>query len=121
MSRFSHTLREQRRLWRLLGELAAGYWEHAAADRTPVVERRGRRAAEPLPLRPRSAAAVLRQAARYLGRNACHLASPRYYGLMNPKPALAGGPGDAPASGPDPQLPREAHAPRAPPPRPGAP
>jgi len=113
MPRFSHTLREQRRLWRLLGELAAGYWEHAAADRTPVVERRGRRAAEPLPLRPRSAAAVLRQAARYLGRNACHLASPRYYGLMNPKPALAGVLGDALASVLNPQLAVEAHAPGA--------
>src|SRR3989338_10746655 len=73
MPRFSHTLREQRRLWRLLGELAA----------------------------------------RYLGRNACHLASPRYYGLMNPKPALAGVLGDALASVLNPQLAVEAHAPGA--------
>ena len=111
MPPFSHSPREQRRLWRLLGELAAGYWEHAADDRTPVVERRGRRALQPLPIRGRGAAAVLRQAARYLARNACHLASPRYYGLMNPKPALAGVLGDALASVLNPQLAVEAHAP----------
>ena len=113
MPRFSHSLREQRRLWRLLGELAAGYWEHAADGRTPVVERRGRRPLQPLPIRGRGAAAALRQAARYLGRNACHLASPRYYGLMNPKPALAGVLGDALASVLNPQLAVEAHAPGA--------
>lgn len=113
MRRFSHSRAEQRRLWRLLGELASEYWEHAADERTPVLERRGRRRARPLPLRPRSAAAALRQAARYLGRNACHLASPRYYGLMNPKPALAGVLGDALASVLNPQLAVEAHAPGA--------
>src|SRR3990172_8759214 len=105
MPRFSHSLREQRRLWRLLGELAAGYWEPAAADRPPALQ--------PLPIRGRGAAAALRQAARYLGRNACHLASPRYYGLMNPKPALAGVLRDALSSGLQPQLAVEAHAPGA--------
>lgn len=113
MPRFSHTLGEQRRLWRLLGELAAGYWEHAAREETPVQERREQRHPQPLPLRPRAAAVALRRAARYLGRNACHLASPRYYGLMNPKPALAGVLGDALASVLNPQLADEARAPGA--------
>src|SRR3989304_4630040 len=79
MSRFSHTLREQRRLWRLLGGAAARYWEHAAPGRPPTPP----------------------------------LAPPRYYGLMNPKPALAGVLGDALASVLNPQLAVEAHAPGA--------
>src|SRR3972149_4684292 len=66
MPRFSHSLREQRRLWRLLGELAAGYWEHAADGRTPVVERGARPTpppaggAPPRPARARRPAGLLR-------------------------------------------------------------
>lgn len=107
---------ESRRLWRLLAEQASEYWAHAAADRTPVLERSEgseRRGAQPLPERGRDATAVLREAYRFLSRNACHLSSPRYYGLMNPKPAAAGVLGDALASVLNPQLAVEAHAPGA--------
>ncbi|MEE9235657.1 MAG: pyridoxal-dependent decarboxylase [Candidatus Acidoferrales bacterium] len=110
---FSFSARQHRRLWRLLGELAEQYWEHAADERTPVLERRGRPRARGLPPRGRPAERVLREAARYLAQNACHLASPRYYGLMNPKPAPAAVLGDALASVLNPQLAVEAHAPGA--------
>ncbi|MEE8199691.1 MAG: hypothetical protein V3R29_00850, partial [Candidatus Acidoferrales bacterium] len=95
---FSFSARQHRRLWRRLGELAEQYWEHAADERTPVLERRGRPRARGLPPRGRPAERVQREAARYLSQNACHLASPRYYGLMNPKPAPAAVLGDALAS-----------------------
>ena len=88
-SRFALSPAENRRLWKLLGEMASGYWEHAAGDSTPVLEWRERRRPRSLPRRGRSAAAVLREAYRFLSRNALHLASPRYYGLMNPGPAHA--------------------------------
>ncbi|MFQ5724052.1 MAG: hypothetical protein ACE5G6_06130, partial [Terriglobia bacterium] len=92
---FSLSSSQTRRLWRLLGKLAEQYWEHAADEGTPVLERRGRLRARGLPPRGRSAERVLREAARFLSQNACHLASPRYYGLMNPKPAPAAVLGDA--------------------------
>jgi len=110
---FSLSGAESRRLWRLLGELAAEYWEHARADSTPVLEWRDRRRRQALPARGRSAGAVLRKAYRFLSRNALHLASPRYYGLMNPKPAAAAVAGDALASILNPQLAVEAHSPGA--------
>ncbi|MGH9777431.1 MAG: hypothetical protein ACRD5I_03380, partial [Candidatus Acidiferrales bacterium] len=103
-SRFSMSRAESRRLWKLLGELAADYWEHTADDSTPVLEWRDTRRAQALPARGRRFSAVLRDAYRYLSRNALHLASPRYYGLMNPKPAAAAVLGDALASILNPQL-----------------
>jgi glutamate/tyrosine decarboxylase-like PLP-dependent enzyme len=111
--RFALSPAENRRLWTLLGELAAGYWEHAAKDSTPVLEWRDRRRPRPLPSRGRSASAALRDAYRFLSRNALHLASPRYYGLMNPGPAHAAVLGDALASVLNPQLAVEGHAPGA--------
>ena len=110
---FSLSRAENRRLWKLLGELAADYWKHAADDSTPVLEWRDRRRAQPLPARGRRVSAVLRDAYRFLSRNALHLASPRYYGLMNPKPAAAAVLGDALASILNPQLAVEAHSPGA--------
>jgi len=112
-SRFSFSRAESRRLWKLLGDLAAEYWEHAAEDSTPVLEWRDKRRPQPLPARGRNATAALRDAYRYLSRNALHLASPRYYGLMNPKPAAAAVVGDALASILNPQLAVEAHSPGA--------
>lgn len=112
-SPFSFSPAQHRRLWRLVAELASAYWEHAGDDATPVLERRGQRRPRRLPERGRAAEPVLREAVRYLSRNACHLASPRYFGLMNPKPALAGVLGDALASVLNPQLAVEAHAPGA--------
>jgi len=108
---FSLSTTENRRLWMLLGELSETYWAHAAEDATPVLEWRDRRRARPLPLRGRAAERVLRETYRYLSRNALHLASPRYFGLMNPKPAAAGVLGDALASILNPQMGVEAHAP----------
>ncbi len=55
----------------------------------------------------------MREVAGYLSHNACHLSSPRYYGLMNPKPMLASVLGDALASVVNQQLAVEAHAPGA--------
>jgi glutamate/tyrosine decarboxylase-like PLP-dependent enzyme len=112
-SRFALSPAENRRLWRLLGELAADYWRHAAADSTPVLEWRDRRRPQVLPARGRQPAAVLRDAYRFLSRNVVHLSSPRYYGLMNPGPAHAAVLGDALASVLNPQLAVEAHAPGA--------
>ena len=110
---FSLPQAENRRLWKLLGEMAAEYWEHADADATPVLEWRDTRRPQALPARGRRASAVLRDAYRFLSRNALHLASPRYYGLMNPKPAAAAAVGDALASILNPQLAVEAHSPGA--------
>ncbi len=110
---FSLSAAENRRLWTLLGELSESYWAHAAEDTTPVLEWRDRRRARALPVRGRDAERVLREAYRYVARNALHLASPRYYGLMNPKPAAAGVLGDALASILNPQMGVEAHAPGA--------
>ncbi len=104
---------ESRRLWKLAAELADSYWQHVADERTPVLERRGRLRAHRLPERGRPPERVLREALTYLSQNACHLSSPRYYGLMNPRPALAGVLGDALASVINQQLAVEAHAPGA--------
>lgn len=112
-SQFSFPRAENRRLWKLLGKLAVDYWEHSADDSTPVLEWCDKHRPQPLPSRGRSANAVLRDAYRFLSRNALHLASPRYYGLMNPKPAAAGVVGDALASILNPQLAVEAHSPGA--------
>jgi aromatic-L-amino-acid decarboxylase len=97
----------------MVGQLASDYWEHAADDATPVFSRSGRRRRQRLPERGRSPEHVLRQVVEYLSDNACHLSSPRYFGLMNPKPALAGVLGDALASVVNQQLAVEAHAPGA--------
>ncbi len=110
---FSIPRAESRRLWRLLEELSEDYWGHAAEESTPVLEWRDKRRPRALPLRGRRATAVLRDAYRFLSRNALHLASPRYYGLMNPKPSVAAVVGDALASVLNPQLAVEAHAPGA--------
>jgi len=110
---FSLPQAENRRLWKLLGEMAVDYWEHTADDSTPVLEWCDRRRPQALPARGRRASAVLRDAYRFLSRNALHLASPRYYGLMNPKPAAAAAVGDALASILNPQLAVEAHSPGA--------
>jgi len=112
-SDFNLSAGEVRRLWRLLGEFAVDYPARAGDDRTPVLEWRARRKPKPLPERGRAAGRVLREAFRYLSRNALHLSSPRYYGLMNPKPAPAAVVGDALASLLNPQLGVEAHAPGA--------
>lgn len=104
---------ERRRLLRLAAELTTDYWQHAADDRTPVLERTARRRPRPLPRRGQAAEKVLRQLGRYLSRNACHLASPRYYGLMNPKASFAGPLADYLASVFNQQLAVEPHAPGA--------
>ncbi|HXE75625.1 MAG TPA: pyridoxal-dependent decarboxylase [Candidatus Xenobia bacterium] len=110
-SGFSLSASENRRLWARLGELSNAYWAHAADEATPVLEWRDRRRARPLPVRGRAAERVLREVYGYLSRNSLHLASPRYFGLMNPKPAAAGVVGDALASILNPQMGVEAHAP----------
>ena len=110
---FSLNAAESRRLWKLLAELAAGYWAHTDDNSTPVLERRGGRRLPPLPERGQPPARVLRQAVEFLSHNACHLSSPRYYGLMNPRPALVPVLADALASVLNQQLAVEAHAPGA--------
>ncbi len=110
---FAFSPSQRRRLWRLLGQLASDYWDHAADDRTPVLEQRGRRRAGRMPERGRAAEQVLREAAQYISRNACHISSPRYYGLMNPKAGHAGVFGDALTSVLNQQLALETHAPGA--------
>ena len=112
-TRFSLSEAESRRLWKLLAGLAEGYWQHASDDATPVYERRGVRRLPALPERGRSPARVLREAVEFLSHNACHLSSPRYYGLMNPRPALVPVLADALASVLNQQLAVEAHAPGA--------
>ncbi|MBI2956585.1 MAG: hypothetical protein HYY26_04660 [Acidobacteria bacterium] len=112
-SDFSVSPGQARRLWRLLGELGLAYARHASDERTPVLERRERRQPGPLPQKKQAVERVLRHATRYLSRNACHLYSPRYYGLMNPRPVWAGVLGDALASLLNQQLAVEAHAPGA--------
>lgn len=110
---FSMSSARNRRLWNLLAELASAYWEHAGAEETPVLERRGGYRPRGLPQRGRRPEQVLRQAGDFLAHNACHLSSPRYYGLMNPQPAVVGVLGDALASVLNQQLAVEAHAPGA--------
>jgi glutamate/tyrosine decarboxylase-like PLP-dependent enzyme len=110
---FSLTPAENRQLWRLMGELAGEYWSHADDPSTPVLERRGGHRPALLPERGQSPARVLRQAFEFLSHNACHLSSPRYYGLMNPRPTLAAMLADALASVLNQQLAVEAHAPGA--------
>ncbi|HKZ52807.1 MAG TPA: pyridoxal-dependent decarboxylase [Candidatus Acidoferrales bacterium] len=110
---FSLTPKQRRRLWEETAKLASAYWDHAADEATPVLSRRGRRRRQSLPERGRPPERVLREVVNYISRNACHLSSPRYYGLMNPKPTLAGVLGDALASVVNQQLAVEAHAPGA--------
>ena len=110
---FSLTPKQRRRLWEETAKLASAYWDHAADEATPVLSRGGRRRRQPLPERGRPPERALREVVNYISRNACHLSSPRYYGLMNPKPTLAGVLGDALASVVNQQLAVEAHAPGA--------
>lgn len=59
---FSMSSARQRQLWSLLGELASTYWEHAGAEETPVLERRGRRRPRRLPEQGRRPEQVLGEA-----------------------------------------------------------